>query len=93
MYSWKSDRLFNEFLLYTEPTITFQYEGLDNKIPTANSMRKYKIVNVKYIPLRSDIETLLRKIGEFGTAGEHKGKDYTKQGGFQYETEVIAIEL
>ena len=38
---------------------------------------------------------LLEKISEFGTIGEHKRerKDYTLEGGFEYDTEIIAIQV
>ena len=91
----KSDRLVDEFLSKTGPTTNFHYDGHDYKIPTGNNVSKYKIVHVKYIPLEADIQTLLEKIGEYGTVSEHKRehKDYTKQGGFEYETEVISIQV
>ena len=91
----KSDRLVDEFLSKTGPTTTFHYDGHNYKIPTGNNVSKYKIVHVKYIPLEADLQTLLEKIGEYGTVGEHKRehKDYTKQGGFEYETEVISIQV
>lgn len=88
-------RLFDDFLIRNSPTTFFKKDGTDYHIPTGGNKSQVKLVTIKYIPLESNLNALISKLGEYGTVGQHQRErlDYTKQDGFAYETELISVQI